>query len=634
MIIMKKYLVFLILLLIPIVVNAESVQVDTFEDFKTAVTNGGEIVLTDDITLTSNIFFKKETTLDLNGKTLATGAYTIVNQSNLEIVDNGTDGQITSTGNNDGNYIIQNGGSSLSTPILTINSGNFVGLTNKAYGINNYANIIMNNGNISFDSYSIVNRNKLTLNNGSIISASGTGVYNYVESDFIMNDGYVETKGNSVALNLYGSCTATIKGGTLKALEHEKGNAISAFKDTSLTVEGGTIISNGNAITGNGSNSGLSEGTNAKFTISGGTITSIRGAAVYAPQPNGETNITGGTFTGRNGVEVRAGVLNISGGTFTSKDTTYTVIPNDNGVTTFGSAVSVAQHVYGLPVEVNICGGTFNAPVPFVENNALGLAPEYVELVTVNIDSSCGKLVMNGTDPERTVYSENKTGFIRGGFYTLNVTEYVADGYVEIENEDMIEVVLPHNITLNSNGNGTTTVSTDRSPKLQEITITTTPEEDHRIESITVVDANNNIIPITDNKFIMPDSDVTINVTYVKKKEITVRFRVVNGLWNDGTTTDIVITLKEDDYGHIILPRDEIPSEMIAMDGFDEGFWDKTLNGEIELNEDTVFVYKFNEIINPETGDYKTGLYILLYLICSIGLYQTIKHRYIKTTSH
>ncbi len=621
---MKKIMTLILLLLVfPVVVNALSVSTES-ELIDALKNTGGEIKVTGNITLTAHLFVKKDSVLDLNGNTINTEAFIVVNQKNLEIKDSGSNGAITT---NNG-FAIQNGGSSLKTAVLTLNSGTINATVENAYGVNNYGTFIMNDGLVTAEAFSVYLNGPMTLNGGTVLGRNGIGIHLMDDSSLVMNDGTVQTNSGDTAINLHGNCEATINGGTVLATQAERlGNAVTAFKNTNLTITGGTFISNGNTISGNGSNSGNSEGTNAIFTISGGTFTSSGGAAVYAPQPEGVTTITGGTFTGRNGVEIRAGVLNIENGTFNSIENEYIVTPNTNGVTTFGSAVSVAQHVYGLPVEVNICGGTFNGAIPLVQVNALSLPEETVAKVTMNVNNTCSKLTMNSSDVTRTVYAENLTGFITGGLYTHTVDNYKADGYVEIDTDDMKEVVLPHAINVVVTGNGTASASKETSPKNQEIDLTITPESEEYRYEVEAKDSHGNEITVSNNKFVMPDDDVTVTVNFIKKKEITVTFKVVNGLWHDGSKGDIVITLKEDDDGNIVLPEEDIPTEMIANSGYDEGFWNTVLNGEITLDDDTTFVYEFKEVVmNPETVD-KVIFYIMAFLLSSLGLVETILYK-------
>ena len=88
----------------------------------------------------------------------------------------------------------------------------------------------------------------------------------------------------------------------------------------------------------------------------GAKLTS-EGTAIYQPN-NGILNIYGGTISGKNSaVEVRAGEVNIYGGTLTVTGEAYSVTANDNGYTTKGAALAVAQHTTKLPITVTLYGG-------------------------------------------------------------------------------------------------------------------------------------------------------------------------------------------------------------------------------------------------------------------------------------
>jgi len=81
-------------------------------------------------------------------------------------------------------------------------------------------------------------------------------------------------------------------------------------------------------------------------------------------------------------------------------------------------------------------------------------------------------------------------------------------------------------INIITDGNGSvTTNQTDNSqvPFGESVTLTSTPNEYYEIESLTVVDENNNNVTLdSNNKFSMPKSDVTVNATFRRiKKAIT-----------------------------------------------------------------------------------------------------------------
>lgn len=81
----------------------------------------------------------------------------------------------------------------------------------------------------------------------------------------------------------------------------------------------------------------------------------------------------------------------------------------------------------------------------------------------------------------------------------------------------------------------------------------------------------------------------------------TITFKVVNGTWADGTTTDIVKTVKLDDDG---IGTVEIPEGMIANEGFEGGSWNKTPSYYVEGTEPETYTYTFRQ---KQTGDGETA---------------------------
>lgn len=69
-------------------------------------------------------------------------------------------------------------------------------------------------------------------------------------------------------------------------------------------------------------------------------------------------------------------------------------------------------------------------------------------------------------------------------------------------------------LTDSSGEHGKTVLSEKKVYTGDTVTINTTPDEGYKLESLTVTDADNNNISVTDNSFIMPNSDVTVSAVY------------------------------------------------------------------------------------------------------------------------
>lgn len=386
------------------------------------------VKLTSDITATGNLFTTNGTTLDLNGHTLNIATYVFYIYENATILDSSAEktGKINSTTD----FPIQIGNSTR-TGDLTIKSGEFY-FTGK-YGIRvvSGSSLTMDGGSVNAKRYAVYNQGTTTINEGEVRARNEETIQNHTNAVLEINGGKIIADADYQAINMYGSCKATMNGGEIIAMKEGTkytGNGIMMFKDTEFVMNGGKITSYGAAILGNGSVSGNSEGTNAKITITGGDIKATNDTAIYIPQPNGVTTISGGTIEGTTAIEIRAGTLNISGGTLIGTSDTYNVIANTNGSTTTGAAVAIAQHTTKLPINVLISGGNFTAPTALSFTNPLGNSEEDLEKITIEITGGN----FNSTGAETIAMVEPRE-FITGGSFNENIDEFVPDDYVVVE---------------------------------------------------------------------------------------------------------------------------------------------------------------------------------------------------------
>ena len=75
------------------------------------------------------------------------------------------------------------------------------------------------------------------------------------------------------------------------------------------------------------------------------------------------------------------------------------------------------------------------------------------------------------------------------------------------------------NVTVKTDGNGTLNIIKENFGAGEEIELNVLPNDGYVLESIKITDVYGNEISYTDNKFIMPSSDVVIEVTFVKQEE-------------------------------------------------------------------------------------------------------------------
>ena len=227
-----------------------------------------------------------------------------------------------------------------------------------------------------------ITNGKLTLSNGTIKSANNDGIAEGARvqpsdagADAALELNSVNIDSSDNALSIY----ADTSGGNLndkptyKASAVVNGNSllygkgVGAFvigKQASLTLNDGEIKSDAFAISGNGRRDSVNNG-GTLITINGGKVVSEQTCAIYQPQA-GIINITGGTVTGYDGIQMKAGTLNMSGGTLEGTGAfddsyTYPAGQNDGSMNT-GAALSILSHGsvgdtgYAGEMSVNISG--------------------------------------------------------------------------------------------------------------------------------------------------------------------------------------------------------------------------------------------------------------------------------------
>lgn len=92
-------------------------------------------------------------------------------------------------------------------------------------------------------------------------------------------------------------------------------------------------------------------------------------------------------------------------------------------------------------------------------------------------------------------------------------------GTWEIRNFKVTDVKAPeapteYTITVNSSENGTVSASADKAVAGAEITLSIEPASGYELKSLSVLDADNAPVTVTDNKFTMPASNVTVSATF------------------------------------------------------------------------------------------------------------------------
>jgi len=207
-------------------------SIDTEDDLKAALANGGEVLLADDIVLTDTITVPAgvSATLNLNGHTISqakacTDSYSMIsNNGNLTITGNGTVSfEDTGAGDPDvgwASYTIRNSGT------LTIENGTIEHLGKQTYNGNN----------------AIFNYSGSTTINGGYVEAPFSRSVRLWNGSVTINNG---TFNGQVWVQAMSNCSLTINGGSFKpATNGNDGSSVYVTNDThnvALSVTDGSF---------------------------------------------------------------------------------------------------------------------------------------------------------------------------------------------------------------------------------------------------------------------------------------------------------------------------------------------------------------------------------------------------------
>ena len=181
-------------------------------------------------------------------------------------------------------------------------------------------------------------------------------------------------------------------------------------------------------------NGTIKDTTNAPVINLDSTTVTSEGQGMYLAG-YATTTVNGGSVSGsETGIEIRAGKLTVNGATVNGNGIPTSVIPNGNGSTSVGAGIAVAQHTTKLPIDVTISGGTISGYTAFYESNPQNNAAEDLAKINIAVKGGEFKAINGGTN---AVYSQNKTGFISGGYFTSDPSSYkAADRYVVASDVD------------------------------------------------------------------------------------------------------------------------------------------------------------------------------------------------------
>ena len=235
-------------------------------------------------------------------------------------------------------------------------------------------------------------------------------------------------------------------------------------------------------------------------------------AGGYAKWNIGKVNITGK----ETGLGIKAGKFIIDGSTITAtgEDKSETVTGNGNKMTGAGAAIQFETNKdYADHIEVEIKSATVTSEQGYAFLEYVGQS----NIVSLSILDGTFKSA-NGLDIFKVTDNFNITKFIKGGTFSNDVTKYVADNLVSKKFDNEYVVATENKINLTEVTNGTVTIDKTKAIAGEVVSITININEGYELTSLKAVDKDGKEIKVENNKFTMPDSEVTVTAIIEKVK--------------------------------------------------------------------------------------------------------------------
>jgi len=283
----------------------------------------------------------------------------------------------------------------------------------------------------------------------------------------------------------------------------------------------------------------INDGANIEGIYAGGYAVWNIGAAVIENEANG--------------LGIKAGNFVIDGATITGTGEKEEPTGNGDGMNGTGSAIQFETNAgYADHIDVTLRNVTVTSTNGYAILEYLG----QTEILNLEILSGTFKSA-NGLEIIKVSEGFNKTGFIKGGTYSTDVNkEYIATGLVSKKIGDTYTVAKENTVTIKSVTAGKAEVDKTKAVVGEKVTLTLEPNEGYELSIIKVVDTYNKEVSVTENSFVMPDGNVTIEVVFVKST-ITAEIPVVDP---DKKVEETVVGVKDE------ASVEEVLLETIAKD--------------------------------------------------------------------
>ena len=327
----------------------------------------------------------------------------------------------------------------------------------------------------------------------------GSRIYPQGTATLILGEGATLTASKGIFVG--GDRNLTIKGsGKLIATGDYQHAGIGSdhMSYGTITIEGGEITATGGQF-GAGIGGGHHSNNGGRITITGGKITAAGGE--YA------AGIGGGGNDGWSGHYASAGEILITGGEVTAIGRGKAAGIGGGAVYNGGNAGHVGR--------VTITGGKITATST---GDGYGVGPGLS-------DGSANAIVLSWSDVSDRIKIKSYKGtsvVIADGYaftdgentYSGTLTDEQISAIADKELRPANEAPATYTVTVASTTHGTVKAAPATAAAGAQITLTVTPDNGYELVSLAVVDAENNPVEVTDNRFTMPASNVTVTAVF------------------------------------------------------------------------------------------------------------------------
>lgn len=330
---------------------------------------------------------------------------------------------------------------------------------------------------------------KVTITGNGEVESSGAAILNKEGTVTIENGTFTSTKWYTIK-NLG---TIIVNGGTFTQGTGNSSNA--------CLVDNGWVNGSGTDANDKGVTPPEKTSTEAKaiMTINGGTfIHPTATTSTIKSDDWSKTTINGGKFTSNNGFLIQVtGEVIVKDGEFIGYNSV--AVFNGNSIKGFG------------PADLTINGGKFNAK-SIMSTDSKGT-------LTITGGTFDGITEFTNSNKNKFDYTKN----ITGGTYAIDVTNVIDSNNAKVEKENGKYVVYTKQCIL-TKGDETGTVIFNKEEAFpgEEITMTITASKGYVLDSIKVTDDNGKTVEVKDNKFIMPNLDVHVDVIFKAEQTVNI----------------------------------------------------------------------------------------------------------------